>query len=199
VDRVYRHRDILGDDYIVGEPTKAAMLNCDPSYVPTDYSEGDSLPYWLRTPIAYKDYPEFVSVVSDKGYADIENANNGCVGVRPAFYLTSAGCAVLSGNGCLTSPYMAKYINAYMKTDIYINNITVNIRNITAIKPVLIASFYSDNGVLVDVQKQTVEYASQQYFFSTLGIENFKYVKIFLWNNMNNISPIAKYLIIKNT
>lgn len=91
LNEAYSNRAILGEDYLSAKPAPE--------------SGGDNCDYWLRSPLVDKYEGQWVCTVSDGTEVISSCADNAFNGVRPAFYLDSAGADITGGNGTQSSPY----------------------------------------------------------------------------------------------
>lgn len=102
LNEVYNNKDILGEDYYIGEPTAQCVAN---SEYKSDYlAVGKKWYYWLRS-LSSSSYISVRYVDSDGGVS-YDYASIGDLGVRPAFYLNPASFSITSGAGTESNPYV---------------------------------------------------------------------------------------------
>lgn len=104
---VYNNRDILGDNYYIGQPTTTAVDNSEYKYY---VNAGQPCSYWLRSPDASLSYGGYGYdgriVSSDKGYILCTGEiRHGGYGIRPAFYLHKPKAIFIAGDGTESNPY----------------------------------------------------------------------------------------------
>lgn len=102
--KVYTSAEILGADYYVGAPTAEAVEESE--YKDDTLQENVKWYSWLRTPNATDLSSVFVKVIAPNGQdtGSLE-ANDGRIGVRPAFYLNTENLCFTSGSGTDIDPY----------------------------------------------------------------------------------------------
>ena len=116
---VYENREILGDDYYIGEPTAECVENN--AFKSDEIAVGKKWRYCLRTPT--ESSCDFRCVDPDGKITYVATANNGYnSGIRPAFYLNQ-GAVIKSGAGTADYPYSlqedAIQIGEYMQMGTY--------------------------------------------------------------------------------
>gem|GEM_PF-1197817 len=105
LDKVYQKRTTLGTNYYIGQPTQKAVDNY--SYKDSGLGVGKNWFYWLRSPYADSNFPNYVRIVSADGIVYINLAYNDYVkGVRPAFYINLSSVIFKSGNGSSGAPFV---------------------------------------------------------------------------------------------
>lgn len=127
---MYKHRDVLGEDYHIGRTTNAAVDNSEKYHEENDFwyyedlVPGGKWHYWLREPYnewVYDDRTGSTTTVVLAGMGPDcamkrewtvgsvdglggAHAECGFMGIRPAFYLDTA-VSFASGNGTASAPY----------------------------------------------------------------------------------------------
>lgn len=105
---VYENREVLGDDYYIGEPTAECVENCENKS--DEIAVGKKWRYWLRVPIM--NYTANFRCVNPDGKITYEAAFRGdYAGIRPAFYLNQSGISFTSGTGKADDPYSIREDN----------------------------------------------------------------------------------------
>ncbi len=168
-----------------------AAQNLGPEFVIGKDENGEVYPYWLRTPVQFAAYKDFVYSVDADGFVDIENADNNLIGVRPAFYL-NPNSEILSGNGTSESPYILNYTGEKTKMritkDAFLNCIHLDIIGAASAEgSVLIAAEYDNNDRLVSVTQYQVNSDFEAIPFEVLYDG---YNRFFVWYEQS-LAPVT--------
>lgn len=197
--------DILGENYILASAQPNAVTDCDADSKNIFESNGyeTNYPYWLRTPIGYKDYPEFLCVVDEEGMFDIEVANNGAVGLRPALYLDTDCADVIDGGGTVDAPYIIGYNeqaedDISITLDLYGKKCYCNVKTGADVLPpkTLFIASYSNTGKLLGIECRKVYTGFNEYESDIPATDSLEKIKAFLVEDINSIKPIYDAVII---
>ena len=101
---VYENREILGDDYYIGEPTDECVENSD--YKSDEIAVGSKWRYWLRVPEQFGDSDFRCVDTNGEITTGVVNRGNHA-GIRPAFYLKQS-TVFKSGLGTDNYPYSVR-------------------------------------------------------------------------------------------
>ncbi len=104
VNAVYENRNVLGDNYYIGQQTQKAVENS--SWKHSSLENDENWSYWLRSPYAGSCSSDFVRYVCSDGTVNSVYAFYKRFGVRPAFYLDLSSAIFTSGSGSEVNPYI---------------------------------------------------------------------------------------------